>query len=94
MVTITSRAKKELKRVLETRSLGPGNFLRLATPPEWTGEGDFGIVIDIQRPGDIEVGFEEVTVLLVNEALDEQLPSAVFDFKESDSGSRFTLDVF
>ena len=39
MVTVTDSAKRELKRVLETRSLTPGKALRLAVPPVWTGEG-------------------------------------------------------
>ena len=45
MVTVTNRAKQELKRVGERLDLEMGKFLRLATPPMWVGEGDFGIVI-------------------------------------------------
>ena len=33
MVTVSHRAKEELKRILEVSSLDPGRCLRLATPP-------------------------------------------------------------
>ena len=94
MVTVTDRAKEELKRVLETSSLDPDRYLRLATPPGWTGEGDFGIVIDERGETDHVVDHEGLQVLLMDAALTEQLPSAVLDFKESPDGPRFTLDVF
>ena len=61
MVTVTDSAKRELKRVLETRSLTPGKALRLAVPPVWTGEGDFGIVIDEAETEGVMVDFEGVT---------------------------------
>ena len=94
MVTVTESAKEELRRVLETNSLEPGKYLRLATPPVWEGEGDFGIVIDDMGTHDHVVDFEGVQVLLVDRALDDHLSDAVFDFKESPSGPRFTLDVY
>jgi len=94
MVTITESAKAELKRILETKSLDQDKFLRLATPPIWTGEGDFGVVVDTERFGDHAVEHEGQTVLLVDPGMAEQLPNAVFDFKESPQGARFTLDVY
>ena len=94
MMTVTENAKEELRRILETTSLGAGKHLRLATPPAWEGEGDFGIVIDEGRDGDSEVDFEGLTVLLIDPELQERLPNAVFDFKESPHGPRFTLDVY
>ena len=94
MVTVTSRAKEELKRILETSSLKSGKYLRLATPPAWTGEGDWGIVIDEERDGDQAVDFQGLKVLLLDFDLVERLTNAVFDFKDSSEGSRFTLDVF
>ena len=94
MVTITENAKEELKRVLETKSLEAGKCLRLAVPPVWTGEGDFGIVIDAEGEGDQAVDHQGLTVLLMDSALAEQLPSAVLDFKESPQGPQFTLDVY
>ena len=94
MVTVTTRAKEELKRVVETRSLDPGKFLRLAVPPMWAGEGDFGIVVDDQGPEDQEVNFQGFKVLLVDSDLANRLSVSVLDFKQSAGVSRFTLDVF
>ena len=94
MVTVTDAAKEELKRILETRSLDPGKYLRLATPPVWEGEGDFGVVIDEERFADHAVEFQGLKVLLMDPTLAEQLPNAVFDFKDSPQGARFTLDVY
>ena len=94
MVKVTTRAKEELKRIIETRTLEPGKCLRLATPPVWSGEGDFGVVIDDETGSDEVVSFQELKVLLLDADLVERLPTAVLDFKESEGGSRFTLDVF
>ena len=94
MVTVTDSAKEELKRIIEVKNLDPGRYLRLTAPPVWQGEGDFGIVIDEQGNEDHVVGLKGLTVLLVDPGLLDHLSNAVFDFKDSPSGSRFTLDVF
>ena len=94
MVSVTDRAKEELKRTIETRNIANGKCLRLAMPPVWEGEGDFGIVIDEAVAEDCPVCFHEITVLLVSPGLAEQLINAESDFKDSDGNPRFTLDVF
>ena len=43
-----------------------GKFLRLATPPVWIGEGDFGVVIDSPGDDDMIVDHAGETVLLVD----------------------------
>lgn len=90
MVTVTDSAKEELKRRLDIHNLPPGKYLRLATPPVWVGEGDFGIVIDETKDGDQVVDFQGSDVLLVDAGLADRLSDSVFDFKDS----RFTLDVY
>ena len=94
MVTVTDTAKEELKRLVEATKLDPGKYLRLATPPVWVGEGDFGIVIDEQFPDDHAECWEGSKVLLVDADLKKRLPSAVLDFKYDPNGPRFTLDVY
>ena len=94
MVTVTERAKEELLRILETRSLDSGRYLRLTVPPVWVGEGDFGIVIDEEGESDHVVDFRESKLLLVDGELAEHLSAAMLDFKDSPDGPRFTLDVF
>ncbi len=93
-VTVTDKAREELRRILEIRSLTSGKCLRLAIPPVWTGEGDFGIVIDAEAEGDLAVDFQGLTVLRMDPGLAQQLPTAVLDFKDSPQGPRFTLDVY
>ena len=94
MVNVTKSAKVELNRILEARAPDPGKYLRLTVPPVWTGEGDFGIVIDDEGEGDQAVHFQDRKVLLVGVDVAEQLHYAVLDFKESPHGPRFTLDIF
>ena len=94
MVTVTESAKAELSRILETKNLDSGKFFRLAVPPVWTGEGDFGIVVDEPMSDDHETDFQGRKVLLVGADLLEKLANAVLDFKDFPDGPRFTLDVF
>lgn len=94
MVTVTDEARRELKRILETRSLQADKALKLAMPPVWTGEGDFGIVIDESGTDGIAIDFEGTPVLLIDNELLEQLENAVLDFKDSSEGPKFTLDIF
>ena len=94
MVTVTSRAKTELKRILESGDRRDDRWLRLSAPPVWEGEGDFGIVKDVERNGDHIVSFQGTKVLLMDPGLVAQMPKAVLDFKNSPDGRRFTLDVF
>ena len=94
MLEVTDSAKEELKRILERSSLEAGKYLRLATPPVWVGEGDFGVVVDAEGDGDKVVDFQGLKVLLVDSGLAEGLGDAVLDYKAFPDGSRFTLDVF
>ena len=94
MVTITDEAKTELKKIYETRNLGPGRCLRLVTPPLWTGEGDFGLVIGSEGALDSIVMHEGIEVLHIDEALVKGLVKSVLDYKETPQGFGFALDVY
>ena len=94
MITVTDKAKEELKRIVETRSLSPGKYLRLAMPPVWKGEGGFGIVIDDHGVNDYVVSYRGINVLLIDAGMVDGLTTAVLDFKESPAGMAFTLDVY
>ena len=87
---LTDGAKEELKRILDGKDLDQGQFLRLATPPSWSGEGDYGIVVGAEGHADQVVEYGGEKLLLIDPVVAERLKSAVFDFKES----RFTLDVY
>ena len=90
MIEITDKAKEELRRMIGGYNFEEGQGFRLATPPVWEGQGDFGIVIDVGRDRDHVVEYEGVVVLRLDPGTTEHLAKAVMDFKES----RFTLDVF
>jgi len=93
-MTITDEAKEELSKTLERVHLDPNKYLRLTTPPVWSGEGDFGIVIDEFFEGDHLVEYQDTTVLIMDSDLVLKFPNAFLDFKISDQGSRFTLDIY
>ena len=90
MIEITDTARAELHRMMGGYDLDEGQGFRLATPPVWIGEGDFGVVID--KPGDDDVVVDHAgeTVLLVDPGLAEHLSKSVMDFKDA----RFSLDVY
>jgi len=94
MVTVTEKAREELGRLVATTSIANDKCLRLTTPPEWVGEGDFGIVIDVERNGDRVIDHQDLKVLLIDPSLAKQLSSSVLDFKNPPDGPRFTLDVY
>ena len=79
---------------MESRGLNDDRHLRLATPPLWTGEGDWGIVISSEGASDHTVEHEGQPILLVDTAAAEAMSAAILDFKDSPEGSRFTLDVY
>ncbi len=90
MIEITDSARAELHRMMGGYDFEEGQGFRLATPPVWEGQGDFGIVIDVGRDRDHVVEYEGVVVLRLDPGTTEHLAKAVMDFKES----RFTLDVY
>ena len=94
MLDVTDAAKRQLSEVSRARALDPGKFLRLAVPPVWTGDGDFGIVIDARGAMDTAFAHEGKTVLLVETEIAEQMAKSVLDFKPPPDGPRFTLDVY
>ncbi len=95
MLTVTESALAELRRVGDARALEPGRLLRLAVPPVWTGQGDWGIVIDQRGAADIAYAHDGATVLVVEQEVANALANAVLDYKTSGVPSpRFTLDIY
>ena len=91
---VTGAARVQLKVIADQRRLDPGHFLRLAIPPSWTGDGDFGIVIDSRGSMDVSIAEDQTTVLLIEREVADQLVRSVLDFKETPMGPGFTLDVY
>jgi|TARA_B110000263_G_scaffold246748_1_gene258331 hypothetical protein len=98
MFIVTEEAKKEFKRIRESKTMDPGKHLRFAIPPVWTGEGSFGIVIDEERDGDIAIFLDDDKVLIIEDSVSEGVDNqkekgldSILDFVESPEGTRFTL---
>ena len=95
MLTVTEAAQAELLRIAEARGLEPGRLLRLAVPPVWTGEGDWGIVVDQRGAADTAFAREGATALVVERETADALANATLDFKtEGVPSPRFTLDIY
>jgi len=95
MLTVTESALAELRRVGDARMLEPGRLLRLAVPPVWTGQGDWGIVIDQRGAADVAYAHDGATVLVIEQEVANALANAVLDYKTSGVPSpRFTLDIY
>lgn len=90
MFEVTDSAREELKRIVDIQDMEDGQYLRLATPPVWIGEGDFGVVVAEPGDDDMVVDHEGQPVLLVDPGLAEHLSKSVMDFKDA----RFSLDVY
>ncbi|MDA0769127.1 MAG: hypothetical protein O2821_02755 [Chloroflexi bacterium] len=93
-MTVTDSAIDELFRIADGRGLENDKFLRLATPPVWIGEGDWGISISESDDDDEVFGRGGRTALVMAPSLSEQMSDAVLDFKDTPDGARFTLDVY
>ena len=94
MLTVTDNAKAELASVAAQRGLSPAQCLRLTIPPKWTGEGDFGVVIDVPDPTDVVISHEASAVLRLEPDVAERLARSMLDYKETPQGIGFALDVF
>ena len=95
MLEVTSEAKLQLKVVSQAQKLEPGQILRLAVPPVWTGQGDWGIVIDQRGAADIAYAFEGNTALIIEEVVAHSLANSILDYKtEGVPNPRFTLDIY
>jgi len=94
VLNITLKAKEEFKKISEQKDIWPHQFLRLTIPPIWSGEGDFGIVIDNTNENDIKINFENKTILLIDDSINESLSNSTLDYIESEKQTGFNLDIY
>ena len=80
MLTVTQRAKQELKEMLSAKVDDPQAGLRLVTsgPP-----GQFGLSIDMEMPGDQVVEDKGSKVLLVEPGLANRLEGYTLDLEDA-----------
>lgn len=87
MVTVTDRAKHELKTVLSEHTQDDDQGLRLVVTPT----GQLGLGLDVARDGDQVVECEGAKVLLVGEEISPALDGATVDVEETLTGPRLTI---
>ncbi|MFC1988406.1 hypothetical protein ACFLVJ_01055 [Chloroflexota bacterium] len=88
MVNVTERAKQELKRLLTEKVDFSYACLRLMD----RGEGNVGLGIDIESPGDEIVMYQGVKVLNVDPILSNIISGITIDVDDTPEGAEFVID--
>ena len=84
MLTATESAKSLLKEILTTHSDDPEMGVRLASDPQ----GQLGLVLGKEQPGDQVVEHQESKVLLVASELALGLEEVTLDVKDTADGPK------
>ena len=87
MVSVTEGACRELKRMLSEKVDWPGARLRLVD----RGQGDIGLGIDIEVPGDHVVEYEGTKVLIIESELATNLKGITLDVDDTPAGTELVL---
>ncbi len=87
MVSVTEGARKELKRMLSEKVDWPGARMRLVD----RGQGNIGLGIDIEVPGDHVVEYEGTKVLIIESELATNLTGITLDVDDTPAGAELVL---
>ena len=87
MVSVTEGACRELKRMLSDKVDWPGARLRLVD----RGQGNIGLGIDIEVPGDHVVEYEGKKVLIIEPELATNLKGITLDVDDTSAGAELVL---
>ena len=87
MINITTQARQELERILSTNVDMPQARLRLVD----RGQGELGLGIDIEMPGDELVKHDGSTVLVVEHGLAVGLKGVTIDVDDTPKGSELVI---
>ncbi len=87
MINITRRARQELKRILSSNVNMPQARLRLID----RGQGNLGLGIDIEMPGDELVKDDDSTLLVVEHGLAVGLKGVTIDVDDTPKGSELVM---
>ena len=89
MIGITERAKRELRKLLFDKVDMPQARLRLTSGDQ----GQIGLGIDIELPGDNVVEFQGSRVLVVESGLASRLEGIILDVDDTPQGPILVLDT-
>ena len=87
MINVTERARQELKRLLDVCTDMPQGRLRLMD----RGQGDLGLGLDIEMPGDDFVRHDGSTILVVEHGLAESVKGLILDVEDNTEGSELVI---
>ena len=87
MLTVTEGAKQLLKEILTAHSDDPEMGVRLASDPQ----GQLGLVLGEEQPGDHVVEHQESKVLLVASELASTLKEVTLDVEDTDDGPKLVV---
>ena len=87
MIGVTERAKEELREILANNVDHPDACLRLRI----NDQGQLGLGVDIEMPGDEIVEYEGSKLLLVEQGLADNLEGIAIDVEDSNEGSQLVI---
>ena len=87
MINITERAKQELSKILYEKVDWPEARLRLMD----RGQGNLGLGVDLEAPGDQIVEFEGKKVLICEDGLATRLKGITIDVDDTSEGTKLVL---
>ena len=87
MISVTERAKQELKRLLSQKVDWPQARLRLMD----RGQGNLGLGIDIEAKGDQIVEYDGIKVLIVEPVLATSLNLVTLDIDDTPDGAELVI---
>ena len=87
MINVTQRAKKVLKKILRANVDWPEGRLRLMD----RGQGNLGLGVDIEMPGDKVVICDGSPVLIIERALVPSLEGITLDVEDGAKGSELVI---
>jgi Fe-S cluster assembly iron-binding protein IscA len=87
MIGVTDRAKQQLKKTLSDNVDTPQAGIRLVA----RAEGQLGLGIDVENPGDQVVEFEGSKVLMVEKDLASSLTGVTLDVEDTEEDAKLVL---
>ena len=87
MISLTERAKQELRKILSEKVDWPEARLRLMD----RGQGKLGLGIDIEERGDQIIEYEGVKVLMVEPELASNLKEVTLDVDDTPNGPELVI---
>ena len=87
MLAVTERAKEKLKSILLSKVDNPQAALRLTA----TGQGQLGLMVDVETPGDEVVEHQGSKVLLIEKELATRLEGTTLDVEDTPDGPELAV---